>query len=145
MLDPMISLALSMYSNKGIYALLLGSGISRSAGIPTGWEVVVDLVRKVARLQSEDCEPDPAAWYARTFGQQASNSVLLETLAKSPSERQQLLRGYFEPKEAEREQGLKLPTAAHQAIAELVARGYIRVILTTNFDHLLEQALERCT
>jgi hypothetical protein len=31
----------SIYSNKGVFALLLGSGISRSAGIPTGWEVVL--------------------------------------------------------------------------------------------------------
>jgi len=131
-----------MYSTKGIYALLLGSGISRAAGIPTGWEVVLDLIRRIALLQGEDCEPDPAAWYTRSFGQEPSYSILLETLARSPSERQQLLRGYFEPTEAEREQGLKVPTPAHKAIAELVAKGYVRVILTTNFDHLLEQALE---
>jgi hypothetical protein len=142
MLDPTISLALSMYSTKGIYALLLGSGISRAAGIPTGWEVVLDLIRRIALLQGEDCEPDPAAWYTRSFGQEPSYSILLEALAKSPSERQQLLRGYFEPTETEREQGLKMPTPAHKAIAELVAKGYVRVILTTNFDHLLEQALE---
>ncbi len=142
MIDPTISLALSMYSNKGIYALLLGSGISRSAGIPTGWEVVVDLIRRVALLQGKECEPDPAAWYEKTFGHVPNYSTLLEALAKSPSERQQLLRGYFEPNETEREQGLKMPTPAHKAIAELVANGYIRVILTTNFDHLLEQALE---
>src|SRR5260370_6317858 len=131
-----------MYSNKGIYALLLGSGISRSAGIPTGWEVVLDLVKTLAHLQHEDSEPDPAAWYQKTFGEEPNYSQLLDTLAKSPSERNQLLRGYFEPSEAEREQKLKVPTAAHKAIAELVANGYIRVILTTNFDRLMEQALE---
>lgn len=52
------------------------------------------------------------------------------------------MRAYFEPTEDEREQGLKLPTVAHRAIASLVARGYVRVILTTNFDRLLELALE---
>jgi hypothetical protein len=142
MIDPTLSLALSMYSNKGIYAVVLGSGISRSAGIPTGWEVVLDLIRKLALLQGKDCEPDPAVWYEKTFGHEPNYSILLEALAKSPSERQQLLRGYFEPSETEREQGLKMPTRAHKAIAELVGNGYIRVILTTNFDRLLEQALE---
>jgi hypothetical protein len=141
-IDPTLSLAISVYSNKGIYALLLGSGISRSASIPTGWEVVLDLVKTLARLQHEDCEPDPAAWYKKTFSQEPNYSLLLDTLAKSPSERNQLLRRYFEPSEAEREQGLKVPTIAHKAIAELVADRYIRVILTTNFDRLLEQALE---
>jgi NAD-dependent SIR2 family protein deacetylase len=39
--------------------------------------------------------------------------------------------------------GEKQPSAAHVAIAQLVAAGYVRVILTTNFDHLIEQALDQ--
>lgn len=35
-----------------------------------------------------------------------------------------------------------MPSAAHRAIAQLVARGAVRVILTTNFDRLTERALE---
>src|SRR4029079_4205680 len=40
------------------------------------------------------------------------------------------------------EEGKKLPTHAHAAIARLVRLGYIRVIITTNFDRLLEAALQ---
>lgn len=36
--DPTTQIAFSMFENKGVYAVLLGSGVSRSAGIPTGWE-----------------------------------------------------------------------------------------------------------
>lgn len=142
MMNPILSLAFSMHTNKGVYALLLGSGVSRSAGIPTGWEVVLDLIRKMAHLQQADCEPDPAAWYEAQYGEALDYSQLLDAIAKSPSERSQLLRGYFEPTEEEREQRLKLPTVAHKAIAKLVADGYIRVIVTTNFDRLMENALE---
>lgn len=142
MIEPILTLAISVHSNPGVYALLLGSGLSRPAGIPTGWDVVLDLVRKVATLDGEDCEPDPAAWYQSRYGEEPDYSKLLDQLAKSPPERQQLLRSYFEPDEEEREQGLKLPTAAHRAIAELVAKRYVRVIITTNFDRLMEQALE---
>ena len=142
MIDPILSLSFGMYSIKGAYALLLGSGVSRSAGIPTGWEVVLDLIRKVARLSGQDCEPDPAAWYKATFGAEPGYSSLLDQLAGSPAERNRLLRSCFEPSADEREQGLKLPTAAHKAIAELVAAGFVRVIVTTNFDRLIEQALE---
>jgi NAD-dependent SIR2 family protein deacetylase len=39
------------------------------------------------------------------------------------------------------EQGVKSPTPAHRAIAELVADGYVWVILTTNFDRLIERAV----
>jgi NAD-dependent SIR2 family protein deacetylase len=35
-----------------------------------------------------------------------------------------------------------MPTEAHQAIAKLAFAGYMRVITTTNFDRLMERALE---
>ena len=141
MIDPMVSLAFSVYSNKGAYALLLGSGISRAAGIPTGWEITLDLIRKVSKLEGADCEPDPADWYNKQHGASPDYSALLDGLATTPTERQQLLRSYFEPTEDERDQNLKSPTKAHVAIAKLAASGYIRVILTTNFDRLIEKAL----
>ena len=53
-----------------------------------------------------------------------------------------LLRRYFEPTDDERRRGMKVPGAAHRALGQLAARGYISVFLTTNFDRLLEQALE---
>ncbi|HPJ30098.1 MAG TPA: SIR2 family protein [Methanothrix sp.] len=141
MIDPLVSLAFSIQSNKGVYALLLGSGVSRSAQIPTGWEIVLDLIGKLAKLEGEDCEPDPAAWYKDKFGKDPDYSELLDAIARSPAERNQLLKAYFEPDDEERQEGIKLPTAAHKAIAKMVARGYLRVIVTTNFDHLLEKAL----
>jgi hypothetical protein len=141
-IDPLDSLTFSLHSNQGAYALLLGSGVSRAARIPTGWEVVEDLIRRLAAVRHEDCEPDPAAWFEKTSGRAPTYSALLGELAPLPLERQQLLRGYFEPSSAERERRLKLPTGAHRAVARLVAGGYVRVVLTTNFDRLLEQALE---
>jgi SIR2-like domain len=142
MIDPIVSLAFSIYSNKGAYALLLGSGISRPSAIPTGWEVVLDLIRKVARLEGEDCEPDPAAWFKEKHNAEPDYSKLLDVVAKTPTERQQLLRGYFEPSADERKQGLKTPSAAHRAIARLVGAGYVRILVTPNFDRLTEKALE---
>lgn len=99
MIDPMVAAAFSVYSNKGADALLLGSGISRASGIPTGWEVVLDLVRKIARLEDEDCEPDPAVWYQNKYGAEPDYSKLLNDIAKTQTQRQQLLLGYFEPVE----------------------------------------------
>ncbi len=57
--DPILSLAHSMCTGKGVYAVLLGSGVSRSAGIPTGREVTLDLIRRVAALQGEDAGVRP--------------------------------------------------------------------------------------
>lgn len=141
-INPELSLALSVASGPGVYALLLGSGISRSAGIPTGWEVVLDLVRQVAVAEGADPEPDPETWYASKFGESPGYSTLLEQLGPQAAERQTLLQRYFEATDDEREEKTRRPTAAHHAIASLVAAGWIRVIVTTNFDRLLESALE---
>jgi hypothetical protein len=37
-LDPTVMLATSVHAQPGVYALLLGSGVSTGAGILTGWE-----------------------------------------------------------------------------------------------------------
>jgi hypothetical protein len=141
MIDPVLRLALAIESGKGVYALLLGSGVSRASAIPTGWEVVLDLIRKLARLKGESCDPDPEVWYKSLVGSEPDYSDVLDQITSSSAERGQLLRSYFEPTQDDREQGRKAPSSAHRAIASLVSKGYIRVIVTTNFDRLMEQAL----
>jgi hypothetical protein len=141
MIDPVHSLAFAVQANRGVYAVLLGSGVSRAAGIPTGWEITIDLIRRIAALYGETCDPEPEAWYLAKFGKAADYSDLLDALTKTSAERQQLLRTYWEPTEQEREEGAKQPTAAHRAVAALVAQGSIKVIITTNFDRLMESAL----
>jgi hypothetical protein len=139
--DPLTQLAFSVYENKGVFALVLGSGLSRPAGIPTGWEITLDLIRRIALTQGVGEQPDWAAWYRKSHGAEPDYSALLKELALSPDERRSILHSYIEPTEEDREEGRKLPTAAHYAIADLVAAGFIRVIITTNFDRLLENAL----
>lgn len=144
MVDKMLSLAFSVYNNKGIYALLLGSGVSRSAEIPTGWEVLLDLIRQLAQLEGETIDLDPFTWYTNKYNQEPTYSGVLGAVAQSPAERSNLLRKYFEatPEQRQENENLKTPTPAHKAIAQLMARGYVKVVITTNFDRLMEQALE---
>jgi hypothetical protein len=139
-----------IHACPGAYTLLLGSGVSTAAGIPTGWQVVVDLVRRASAASTPDDEKavqaavaDPEAWWVEHGdGEPLGYSNLLASLAATSAARQALLAGYFEPSEDDQEAGRKTATAAHKAIAGLVARGAVRVILTTNFDRLMERALE---
>ncbi|URM88840.1 SIR2 family protein [Streptomyces sp. MRC013] len=144
-LDPLVSLAMCVQAGPGVYALLLGAGVSRDAGVPTGWEIVTDLVHRAAVARGADEElaaADPESWWARHGdGGPLGYSALLEALGGTSAARHKLLRGYFEPDDAEWRDGLKLPGAAHRAVARLVAQGWVRVVLTTNFDRLTEQAL----
>lgn len=141
-IERLTTLAFSMYSNKGAYALLLGAGISRSAHIPSGWEVEKMLIEQLAATQDIANIEDWHQWYKDKYGNSATYSSLLKELVKEPTERVQLMREFFEPADEEKELGWKKPTKAHEAIAKLAKDGYIRVILTTNFDRLLERALE---
>lgn len=130
-----------MHAGPGTLALLLGSGVSRSAGVPTGWEVTNKLVHRLAKLHDEDPGDELLDWYDRRFGRGADYSAVLEELAPRPEERRSLLEDFFVPSKEDAEAGRKVPTPAHHAIADLVASGIVRVILTTNFDRLLERAL----
>ncbi|MEV7969435.1 SIR2 family protein [Sphaerisporangium sp. NPDC088356] len=103
-------------------ALLAGSGVSQSAGVPTGQ----DLLEDVARQRGEDPGPDPVAWYLRSgrgfpdyFGMVGDGTdALPEAIFDQPS-----------------------PTPAHLAIGRMAAAGLVGPILTTNLDRLLERAL----
>ena len=136
-----VSLASSLHAGPGSYALLLGSGVSYSAGVPTGWAVTLDLVRRLAAALGEDPGEDLIGWYREHAAGEPDYSVLLEDLAPSPEDRRNLLESYFEPTDVERADGIKMPTAAHRAIAGLIKGGFVKVVVTPNFDRLLEMAL----
>jgi NAD-dependent SIR2 family protein deacetylase len=148
-LSSSVMLATSMHAQPGVYAVLLGSGVSTGAGVPTGWGVVKELVRRIAAADSPDdleslrlAQADPDAWWAKHGEGELGYASLLKTLAPTAPVRQGHLADFFEPTDEEREEGLKVPSKAHHAVAQLVKRGLVRVILTTNFDRLMEQALE---
>jgi hypothetical protein len=135
-----IRLAFSIYSSPGSYALLLGSGVSKSANIKTGWEIMLDLIQRIAEIEKEKPNDLPL-WYRQKFnGEDPTYDNLLDRIAYKSVERRNILSEYFDPSPKDREDGLKLPQAAHRSIAKLVKLGYVKVIITTNFDRLLESA-----
>lgn len=86
-IDSLVSLAFSVQSNKGVYALLLGSGISRSAGVPTGWEVVVDLINKLATIEGEQPDPTPEQWFKARHNEEPNYAKLINELTQTAAER----------------------------------------------------------
>jgi hypothetical protein len=140
MIDPQIRLAFSIANAPGATAVLLGAGVSRAAGIPSGWEVLVTLVQRLAVAEKVDTptQGEAEAWFERHTGHKPTYSNVLQTIAPTSAQRHALLAAFFEPTEDEP----RMPTATHHAVARLAAAGLVRVILTTNFDRLMEQALE---
>ena len=120
-----------------MFSLLLGSGLSRATGVPPGWEVTLELVGRLVALETEK-PADLAAWFQARHGSASNYSELLDAVAAEPAERRAIIHRVIEGEGEKPRQ----PTRAHRAIADLVASGSIRVIVTTNFDRLMEKALQ---
>jgi SIR2-like domain len=106
-----------------------------------GWEIILELTRRLGAIEGAGEQTDWAGWYHSRFGKEPNYSELLDALASSPGERRSILHKFIEPTAEDLEQGRKVPTRAHRAIAKLIRDGHIRVVITTNFDRLLENAL----
>jgi len=142
--DALVSLAFSLQNNPGAYAVLVGAGISKPA-VPTAWEVLTRLIVDVAALRGDQITVDEAeAWWIGNIGAEPRYETVLERVAPSQIERQRLLRQFFEPADdplnADDAATIE-PTTAHRSIARLVKLGVVKVIVTMNFDQLLETAI----
>ena len=130
--DAFESLANTLHAARGCYAVLLGSGVSSDAGIKTAWNITLMLIRKYAASKGVDPRPDPAAWFRETTGKEPNYSAILEAWYRSQGDRSRALQPEFENRQ---------PSEAHTAVAQLASAGVVRIILTTNFDQLMEKAL----
>lgn len=135
-LDPITPVAFALHNRPGAHAVLLGSGLSSAAGIPTGWQILVRLVEQAAAVHGQD-SGDAIEWYRTAVGDEPTYSGVIAQLGLTPSERHALIRQFLNGEDG----AIPPPTPAHHALAGLVAGGWIRVILTTNFDPLTEVAL----
>ena len=98
-------------------------------------------MRRVANAQNVAGQTDWADWYRAQADKEPNYSDVLDALSSSPDERRAVLHRYIEPTEEDLREGRKIPTKAHHALAWLVKEGFVRVILTTNFDRLMENGL----
>lgn len=140
-LDPIVSLSVAIAEAPGSTAFFLGSGVSRDAGIPTGWEVLRATQQRLRQIQLAQIDgpvPEPVddqeldQWLDDAGYEALSYSDLLELVAPDAATRREYLSNFFEGKE---------PGPTHLALADLAARGLVKVFVTTNFDRLLEHAL----
>lgn len=93
--DSTAQIAFSMFENKGVYAVLLGSGVSRSAGIPTSWEITMELVKRWGIASGTGEQEDWLAWYVGQTGEQPNYSTLLERLATTQTERRAIFKAFW--------------------------------------------------
>ncbi len=127
------------------YALLIGAGASHSSGIPTASEICNELTKllyissrgeNANRLPYIDLEEaiiwrDQQEWY-RSRGEENAYSILMRMYNQTEASRRKYLENLFEGKRPNN-------SLFHLAVA--IKRGVFDIVLSTNFDRLIEDAL----
>jgi hypothetical protein len=120
----------------GHYAFLLGAGMSAGAGIPLGGAIVTMLRQRLVKELQRDISPEAGENLFQELGwfqdPEAEYAEALQRAFSSDHERQNFFRELIAG---------KMPTLAHYYLASIISSGHCNLILTTNFDDLLEKAL----
>lgn len=125
--------------NTPNFSLLLGAGASYSSGIKTGYEMITEWrikeyekYKRKARAKSENLKPFVKWLKEQTWYQNDKEySILFQKVVANPSNR----RIYIEDciKSAR-------PSWPLIYVANMIAKNYFKVVFTTNFDDLINDA-----
>ena len=141
MIDPQVSIAFALHSNRGAYAALIGSGLSVGAGIPTGGQVVLDLISKVARVLGEDLGTTCPTGIRNASGRNLTTDSRFPKAARGVVSTNRMLRSSKEGRNAEirdhasRRRSTAKPTGRRAEILNEY-RGYIEQIGRTEAGKL---------
>ncbi len=115
----------------------IGAGVSSASGLPLG-DTLRDLV--LSRLYPELPSFDHVKTFRTSFYPD-QNDITLEMVLQQVGQRlgydgiNDFLKPVFKK--------IKEPSLSHEFLASLAKKGFISLILTTNFDDLLEEVLKR--
>lgn len=129
------------------YAWLLGAGTSAAAGIPTGYQMILDfkanLFCRGSGVSRRDIDPSDPIWQARIDDYFSRRAELPP--AGDPAEYARAFECAYPTVEQRRQyienavrQGK--PTIGHRVLGSLLASKLVHCIFTTNFDPLIETA-----
>lgn len=135
-INPIFPLSYNLADGRRKYVLFCGAGVSKDAGIPTGWEILLETLRHI-RTQKEGeikeyTNNEMETYYEENF-KNSTYSEIIGSLFPSREEQREFLEKLFEN---------KAPGKAHRLIADWVKAELIRFIITTNFDSSIECALD---
>ena len=120
------------------FCFLIGAGASMSSGIPSG----ADLARKWIQEIEEDCGKDDFAKWKNKVGISEDNvgefypQIYEKRFGHIPESGYDCIRHYMEGKE---------PSLGYLILANIMVREKHNVVITTNFDNLLEDAIRTYT
>jgi NAD-dependent SIR2 family protein deacetylase len=127
--EERIALAQSLAMKERQFVLFCGSGVSKDAGIPTGWDILLEILKRLRHHienQKLDYSTSQMESYYNTNYKGLTYSQIIERVYTYPEDQISFLQSQFEGKN---------PGRSHELIVEWVKSGLIRFIITTNFDN----------
>jgi hypothetical protein len=131
MLPPLVKMATSAMPGEAKFVALAGAGLSKDAGLPTAWDLML-ATAALLRTGEDDDGTNLQTWFLNSPYKDMKYSELIGGLFSTSAEQQAFIR--------ERLRADK-PGRAHALLAELARLKVIRCVITTNFDDLIERAL----
>ena len=135
-INPTIPLSYNLADGRKKYVLFCGAGVSKDAGIPTGWDILLEtlkLIRTQEEGESKEYTGKEMETYYEDNFKDSTYSEIIESLFPSREEQREFLERLFEN---------KAHGKAHKLISDWVKAGLIRFIITTNFDSSIEHSLD---
>jgi len=119
------------------FSFFLGAGASVQSGVPTAGEMMADFGRRIIQEQCPENCTDPKqqqAWLAQQpwYTQANQNGTLYSALFEMYEQKERGRQLYIE----QMIEGKK-PSFGYVVLANLMARGYVNTVVTTNFDDLI--------
>lgn len=132
-LNEIVKLVATAQPNEKKYILLCGAGVSIDAGVPTGWQIMMNTVEHLRKSDGIESTENIESWFENSEYADCTYSEILEKVFPYPNNQQEYFEGHLENKEI---------GESHTLIAQLAQKGIIRAIVTTNFDRYIEKSLD---
>lgn len=135
-MNPLVKLAASALPGEKKYILFAGAGVSKDAGVATAWDLMLKTAGLIYAAENDDVDNNInlEEWFTKSKYATLEYGELISHIYPNYPDQQNFLKEYLTDYELGQ---------AHLGIAELARRGIIRAIITTNFDHFIEKALEK--
>mgnify|MGYP001602511227 CR=1 FL=1 len=135
-MNPIVRLAASALPGEKKYILFAGAGVSKDAGIPTAWDLMLKTAGLLYAADSNEVDQNInlEKWFISSKYAALEYAELIRLIYPHSPDQQHFLKQYLMDHEI---------GESHLAIAEMARRGIIRAIVTTNFDLFIEKALEK--
>ena len=133
-MHPLVTLAANATRGDRRYVCFAGAGLSRDAGLPTAWALMLKTAQLLRAKEEGDpsIEEDIQTWFLNSPYAKIRYDELVGGLFPTSVAQQAFLRKELHADE---------PGKAHRLIAYLAKLGVLRCVITTNFDDLIERAL----